>query len=182
MEMAPRPNEQPKPASLQTMLDALEKLLRSQLEEHEKLLALLERKREAVRHARIDSISGLVEEERRSIDRIAEIDRGREQIVLRLTQQLQPGSAEPLPLTAIAERADEPVQSRLLGIAAQLRELVATVRQTSSVVRSAAEALSNHISGVMQTLHAAMSRAGVYGRQGQFAGGAQMEHSVDVKS
>lgn len=174
-------SQSPSP-SLENMLDALEKMLRSQLEAHEQLLELLERKREAVRHAKIDTISELLDQERRSIERIAEIERGREQVVRRITEQLQPGAAEPLPLTMIAERADEPVQSRLLGIAAQLREMVAKVKQTSSVVRSAAEALSNHISGVMQTFHAAMSRAGVYGRQGQLAGGTQMEHSVDVKT
>jgi type VI protein secretion system component VasF len=175
-------HEQPQSPTVPMMLDALEKMLRSQLEEHQKLLALLERKREAVRQAKIDAIGQLIEDERRQIERIAEIDRAREQIVRRLTAQLEPDAAEPLALSAIADRIDEPVQSRLLGTAAQLRELVMKVRQTSTVVRSAAEALSNHISGVMQSFHAALSRAGVYGRQGHLAGGAQIEHSIDVKS
>lgn len=180
--MATPPTETERQTSIPAMLDALESTLRSQLDEHQKLLTLLQRKREAVRHAKIDAIGELIEHERMQIERIAELERGRDQIVQRLTQQLQPGSTEPMPLAAIAERADEPVQSRLLGIAAQLRDLVKEVRQTSSVVRNAAEALSNHISGVMQTFHAALSRAGVYGRQGQLATGSQTEYSVDVKS
>jgi hypothetical protein len=182
MAMARPSKAQPQSPTVPTMLDALEKMLRSQLEEHKKLLALLERKREAVRQAKIDVIGQLIEDERRLIERIAEIDRAREQVVQRLTQQLAPRASEPLAISAIADHAEEPVQSRLLGIAAQLREMVMKVRQTSTVVRSAAEALSNHINGVMQSFHAALSRAGVYGRQGHLAGGAQMEHSVDVKS
>jgi len=168
--------------SLPAMLEGLEKLLRAQLEAHQSLLTMLERKREAVRQAKIETIGEIVEQERTLIARISEIERGREQLVVRLTQHLQPDANEPLALSVIAEQAAEPVQSRLLGLSAQLRELVMDVRQTSSIVRNAAEALSNHISGVMQTFHAALSRAGVYGRQGQLAGGAQMEFSVDVKS
>lgn len=168
--------------SMQSMVDALESMLRSQLEQHEKLLKLLERKRDAVRHARIDVIGEIISEERTLISRITEIDRAREQIVARLTELLQPGATKPIALADLAEHVEGSAQSRLLGVAAQLREVVTQVQQTSSVVRSAAESLSNHINGVMQAFHAALSRAGVYGRQGQIAGGTQMEHSVDVKS
>lgn len=168
--------------SIQVMHEELEQLLRAELDVHQKLLTLLQRKREAVRHAKIDLIGELIEQERAEVERLAELERSREHLVKQITVTIQPDASESLPLTAIAEQADEPAQSRLLGIAAQLRDLVKEVRQTSSVVRQAAEALSNHISGVMQTFHAALSRAGVYGRQGQLAAGSQTEYSVDVKS
>jgi hypothetical protein len=171
-----------KPQPLDTMFDALEAMLREQMDAHEKLLPLLDCKREAVRHADLETISQVMEQERLIIARIAEIERNREQLVYRITQQIQPEATKPLPISAIAERAAEPVQTRLMAMAAQLRDLVKDVRERSSVIRSAVEALSNHLSGVMQTVNAALSRAGVYGRQGRLATGDQMQHSVDVKT
>jgi len=67
-------------------------------------------------------------------------------------------------------------------LAGALREATAKVRRESSIVTAAAEALSRHMTGIMQTVNSALSRVGVYERRGRIAVGAQMDFCVDLKS
>jgi hypothetical protein len=70
----------------------------------------------------------------------------------------------------------------LAAYADQLRSLIAEVKRQSSIVRNAAEALSRHMSGIVQTVHSALSRARVYSHRGQINLGVQLESSLDLKS
>jgi hypothetical protein len=172
-------NVQPPPA---VMIEALERILRAQLADHRRLLDCLDRKREAIRTAQIGRVSDIVEEERRVAVRIAEADRHRGELVRRIAQALMPAAQQPPALAELAHLVEEPIRTRLLASAAELRDAAEEVRSRSSIIRAAAEALSRHMSGVMQSVQSALSRAGVYGRRGEMALGAQLEFSVDVKS
>ena len=82
---------------------------------------------------------------------------------------------------SFAEAVGEPA-GRLAALADQLRATVEDVRRVSAVVRKAGDALARHMSGLMQTVHSALSRARVYSRRGQLATGAQSRFSIDVTS
>lgn len=172
----------PDTTSLATLADALEKLMRALVDEHARLLQILHKKKEAVRHARIAAVTALCDEERRMLQRISEIERHRGELTRRAGAMLGVSAGEPVTISRIAEAIAEPESGKLKHTAAQLREAVLGVRHESSVVRAAAEALARHMSGIMQTVYSALSRAGVYGRKGHLAVGAQLESSVDVKS
>lgn len=159
-------------------LRRLEDLLREQLEIHERLLELIGHKRQAVREARIDAIQSLCEDEGVLASRLAAAERQRQALL----EAMATSDAGTMTIADVAARAPEDVGARMLALAGQLRESVQRVQRESSIVRAAAEALSRHMSGVVQTVHSALSRARVYGRQGRILLGAQMEFHVDLKS
>lgn len=169
------------------MIAAMEHILRAQTDAHRKLLSCLDRKREAVRTVRIDMVGVICDEERQIILSVSEMEAQRIELARRIVDGPKVplatvSSAPPVPLSAILEVADEEARVRLEAVAAELREVAMEVRKRSSTVRAAAESLARHMSGVMQTVHSALSRAGVYGRQGAPAMGAQTQYSVDLRS
>lgn len=167
---------------LEKAASQLEKTLRALLEGQKRLLRKMERKREAIRRADIGAITELCTEENALAQRIGDLEKHRLRVVGAITEILEPDAAAPLNLASIAEGLNEEAGTRLLAIGAELKEAVRTVRRESSVLRSAAEALAGHMAGIAQTVHAAINRAGVYGRAGTVALGAQTEFAIDLKS
>ncbi len=167
----------PLPANELTML---ERILVRQLEGHKQMLACMERNREAVRHADMDAIKSVCQEQNTLAQQLAELEKSRLIVVGRLTESLHPQAAAPLSLVQIAEAAGEPAGDRLTALAGQLRATVQEVRRASTVVRTAADALARHMSGLMQTVHSVLTRARVYSRRGRLATGAQARFSIDV--
>ena len=167
---------------LAVMVEALEKILLVQLEGHQRLLQCIERKREAIRHADINAISEICNQEHAILRRISDFEKHRLELIGRITQSLAPNASAPLTVSEIALQASEPQRSALQTAAAQLRDALEAVRRESAVVRAAAESLSRHMSGILQTVHAALSRARVYGSRGRITLGAQVQSLVDVKS
>jgi hypothetical protein len=167
--------------TIETMLEALERLLQLQLDGHQRLIALLDEKREAIRTARMERLTETAGEERQIIQRLGEVERHRLELVRRIMEGARPKSKEPMTMHDITALADEPLRTRLDAIAAQLRDVVTEVRRRSSIIRSAAETLARHMGAVCQTVQSALSRAGVYGRGGELTTGAQLQFSVDTK-
>ncbi|MHC4218133.1 MAG: flagellar export chaperone FlgN [Planctomycetota bacterium] len=161
-------------------LTVLEQLLLRQLEDHKRMLVCLEQNREAVRRADMDAIKQVCQEQNSIAQRLAELEKSRLVVVGRMTQRLQPQAAAPLSMQQIAEAVGEPAGDRLAGLAGQLRASVEEVRKASAVVRKAGDALARHMSGLMQTVHSALTRARVYSRRGQLATSDQCRFSVDV--
>lgn len=183
--------------SLEPMLDALEALLRGQLQCQQRLLDCVDRKRQAIRTAAIDSVAGICAQEQAILAKIVDLERHRAEHVLRITQlmndqkfqveiETQKSELQTLTIGEIASLVPEPRQSRLITLAAQLREALANVKRESSIVRAAADALSRHMAGVVQQVHAALSGTRVYGERGKIvisgAAGSQVSSIVDVKS
>jgi hypothetical protein len=160
----------------------LSEALRAQLEDHHRLLGCLERKRGAIAAADIEAVTRICGEENTIVQRLTEFEKKRLGAVGRITAALAPDAAQPMTVTAIAEAIDEPGRSSLLALAEQLRATVAEVRQASTVVREASEALNRHLTGIRQTVQSALSRARVYGQGGRLTTGAPMQFSVDVAS
>ncbi len=164
------------------LVGALEKLMQAMAHEHQELLKLLECKRDAVRKAEMKSIGDITEQERRIVRRIEEMDRHRRELLRRIAAAIGAPADEPLRVSHIAECVPEPMRQELNEAAQHLRERVHAVREVSSIVRAAAEALASHMSGIMQQVNWALSRAGVYGSSGRVAMGTQMDFCVDLKT
>jgi len=179
----PAPGHSRKPAETPgDHVDLLMTILTEQLDGHERLLSSIERKREAIRSADIDVISALCQEENDIVQRLGDLERGRLELVGVMTERRSPEAARPLSLEEIAADVDPTRRERLETLVERLRAVVRTVRNESSIVATAATALSRHMTGIMQTVHRALSQAGVYERRGRIAVGSQMDFCVDVKS
>jgi len=163
-------------------LDLLEKILRAQIEIHHRLLEFIQGKKEAIRTADLAKIESLCQQENVVAQKLAALEKHRLDLVGQLTMVFQPKAERPLTMTDIATRLPEPQQGRLTALAAQLRDDLAAVKQQSSIVRAAAETLARHMSGIMQTVNSALSKARVYGQRGRLVVGAQVQSIVDFKS
>jgi len=162
--------------------DQLMQLLALLLEGHRRLHTCLKDKRQAIRRADIDAIARLCEEERKLLQQLAPVEQRRQALVAQIAGRLELPS-QPLPdLRALAAQIGEPRRQALIEIADALRALIESVRRESSIVATAADALNRHVAGVMQTVHRAVSRIGVYERKGHIAVGSQVDFCVDVKT
>ncbi|MCA9284977.1 MAG: flagellar protein FlgN [Phycisphaerales bacterium] len=164
----------------QRLVEALTETLRAQLDAHRELLPLLERKRDAIRTASADALRTTIEHERRVVRRLEQLERQRGALMERLAAAL--GLPRDATASAIAAAVGEPVERRLLALAAELREVVERSRRESSVLRAAADALAQHMHGVLQSVQGALSAARVYGRAGRIDAGAQLRCAVDLTS
>ena len=167
---------------LDARIDRLMRILAVQIDSHTRLLACIEKKRQAIRAADIDAITQLCQAEQAIIQRLGDVEKRRLGLVGELTGQLAPEAPQPMTLDAIAEAVGGPRRKALIEVAARLRQTIQTVRRESSIVRAAADALNRHITGIMQTVNSALSRVGVYERKGRIATGSQMDFCVDIKS
>ena len=100
----------------------------------------------------------------------------------KLTSKLQPDASEPLTVSQIAEVLEEPDRQRILEISAALKHTVKEVRQASSIVRKAADTLSAHMGGLLQTMQSVLSKAQVYSQQGKLSVSMQSQYCLDLKS
>ena len=171
-----------KSAVINACIEALERMLRDQLEMHRRLLECISRKKVAIAAAQIAEVTRICGEENAIVQQLAESEKHRLALVGKLTQVIDCKSEKPLTVMAIAAEAREPQRSRVVALAGQLRDSLERVQRESSIVRTAADALSRHMSGIMQTVHAALSRARVYGQRGRIAIGVQMPSVLDIKS
>jgi hypothetical protein len=167
---------------LKSAAQMLERILAAQIEEHQRLRECIDRKREAIRTADINAVSSICGDENVVIQRVAELERRRLELVGRMTQAINAKATAPMTLSQLAVALGDGPGTRLAAYADQLRSLIAQVQRQSSIVRNAAEALSRHMSGIVQTVHSALSRARVYSHRGQINLGVQLESSLDLKS
>jgi hypothetical protein len=180
--MSPRkPTEKPA-LDVKAGCELLEQMLRAQLEGHKRLLSCIERKRLAIRTADIDSIAAICGEENTLIQKLGEVEKRRIELIGRFTAHFAPKAPIPLTVSQIADAVGDPASTRLLAHAAQLKDMIRKVRRESSIVRTAADALNRHMTGIVQTVNGALSKARVYGNRGRIVVGAQMQTSVDIKS
>jgi predicted signal transduction protein with EAL and GGDEF domain len=164
------------------ILAALEAALRGLIEAHDRLLALLERKREAIRSADLAALSAMAGDEQREIERIITLDAQRVEAIRALAAWLKRPAAPAPTVSEIAAAAGEPAGPRLAALGAQLRDRLIEAHRASSVLRAAAEALSRHMTGLIQTVQSALSRARVYGQRGRIDPGAQVQFALDIRS
>lgn len=167
-----------------TSIELLRQLLSRQLRLHDQLLDCVNAKREAIRTADIDEITAQCQREQTIVTNLTDLELKRDPIVRHLASllDLDVAAEQTITSSAIAEHLDEPHRGTLQALAAQLREKIVEVKRTHSIVRQASEALSRHMSGVMQSVNAALHQSGVYERRGRLAAATPVMRSVDLKS
>ena len=167
-------------SSIQSQLDEMESLLGQMIPLHEQLLSCATDKREAVRAADIPRVPEICDRERALLQRVERMELGRRAIVDSLAVQIN-GKETPS-LHALAALAETPQCERLTVLGTRLRDLSHAVRQESTIVRAAVEALHRHMTGVVQTVSAAISQARVYSASGRMRVDAPFESCLDVTS
>ena len=147
-------------------LAQLEDVLREEAAAHERLLATMDQKLDAMRNANREQLAACCRAENELVQAIGEHEKQRLTLVAVLTQTLDPRAVSPLRMGELAERLPEPARGRLLVLRAQLRERIEAVRSRGGTLRRAADGLLAHMSGLMQAVSGALSDTGTYGRRG----------------
>ena len=168
--------------SVDELVMRLEQILHSQQKDYENLGQLIQSKREAIRQADMNAIAELCQQENTIAQHVTELEKTRLILSAELTRTLDPTASRPLSMNEVAQAIDEPNRSRLLQLSQALRGTIEEVRAASSIVRAAADELSRHMAGLLQTVQSALSRARVYSDRGRIALGAQYQFCLDLKS
>lgn len=161
--------------------ERLEKLLEEERLLYTRLDGLVDDQREAVRCADVQSLVVSSSSERELVEAIRTIDLRRGELVEAIGAEVGLASAGPPSLSDLLEFSGSR-RSRLVAIADELRGLIGKVRAASGVVRVAAESLARHMQGIVQSVEAGFSRAGVYERAGRIANGSPWQTAIDIRS
>lgn len=161
-------------------LGQLERLMRMLNDEHTQLLSLVHRKSEAMRQAKPVLVADCCEQENERVQRIAALEKQRQQVVAAITESVDPNATEPMRMAQIADREGEPIRGRLLVSQAQLRETLVAIQKHNAVAKRATEGLLHHVRGVMQTVTRMVGDAGTYGRRGAIASPAAPVSSFSI--
>lgn len=164
------------------LIGLLESILCAQHDDYKKIAKLIERKQEAIRNANMQDITGICQEEQVVAQHATQLEKQRLVLTGDLTSRLQPNASEPLTVSRIADALDEPDRDRILELTNALKQTVKEVRQASSIVRKAADALATHMSGLLQTMQSVLSKAQVYSQQGRISAATQSQFCLDIKS
>ncbi len=149
------------------LIERLESVLRRSNDRHGQLLALLQRKRDAMRRGDAGLMAELTRLENGQVQAISELEKSRLSLVADLTLVVLPDAPEPLKLAELAERFPEPVRGRLLVMRSQLLAAMRDVRDQLAVARRASDALLQHVNGLVRTIASVSHGAGAYGPVGR---------------
>lgn len=164
------------------LVGLLERILCAQHDDYKKIANFIERKQEAIRNADMHQITSICQEEHVVTQHATQLEKQRLQLTGDLTSRLQPDAREPLTVSQIAEVLVDPDRQRILELSTALKQTVKEVRQASSIVRKAADALAAHMGGLLQTMQSALSKAQVYSQHGRISLAAQSQYCLDLKS
>lgn len=152
--------------TLQRVLNELEEVLREQLAANERMLALMNQKREAMARAQPAALADLLKEENACVQLLSELEKRRLAMAATLTTLVMPTAKEPMRLPDLAAQLPEPARGRLLTLRHQVRERMEQVRKQVRVASQAAEALLRHMQGLIQSVGGVVSQVPTYNRVG----------------
>jgi hypothetical protein len=142
-------------------------LLRELLAGQDRLLKLALARREAMRVFDIARLEMLAAQERTETLRMAGLDRQRQTLAGQFRAVLGKG-VEPT-VSEIARRVNEPVKSRLLGLAGQLKETVEQVERNTRINATISETVVKGLAKVLKVVTGLAQHAGLYMRNGRKA-------------
>ena len=149
-----------------TRITQLEQNLHQLLSLHGELLELLKKKRDVLRSSDTRAAIDLCTLEHEKLQKIAELEKQRLQLVADLTLTFNPQAKEPLRMGELAEQLGEPDRGKLLVLRQQLLEQMKAVHHESGIVRRATESLAKHMHGIVQTIGALSAGVSTYGSRG----------------
>ncbi len=164
------------------LVEELETLMRDLLVRYERLRTLAGERLEAIRRADGGRLAAVIGHENELVQEIAELEKRRIGVVGRFAERVGSPERTQTTMSWLAARVGEPVRGRLLGLARTLRETIEAVRRENGVARVAAEALAQHMAGLMKTVAAHLNHAKTYGRGGTVDAGPAVVSALDVTS
>jgi hypothetical protein len=175
------------PASIDVVacVQALERLLRAQLDGYTRLLVVIDRQREAIRTADPRGLDLAAREQETLVRTLSGIDGQRTQLLAALRRRVEARGATQAPtLTRMLDHPDvnDDQRQRVLALAADLRQRVQASQRSGGIVRDAANALARHMAGIQQTVHSALNRARLYERRGRLNLGSAVPATLDMKT
>ena len=109
--------------------------------------------------------------------RVAELELQRRDIVASLTR---PSRGEKPTVSVVAAGLPEPIRSRVLALAARLRDLLFRLRREMGVIKAATQSLVAHMDGLMQQVARAMSQTRLYDPRGRIDPGGPAACGLDL--
>ena len=176
--MQSEPNVDPNPSRYQQ----LEQILAGLRQCHAELLELAGEQRAAIRAADGAALGRTVARQAETLERLAELEQGRQAITSELSDGLprRPSGAGPITVRDLAALAPEPWRTRLLEEAGALKTIVELLRDEHRTLRGATLSLLAHMEGLMRQVGRRLSHSGTYGRRGVVEAGATVISAVDV--
>jgi len=151
---------------IEAAVNSLDALCRQQLALHDELSELLDRKREALKTADADRMTELCGLENERVQKLADVEKQRLELVAKLTQRVRPQAPEPMRMRELAECFAGPTRQRLLALRDELADRMQTVQGKAQRARLATESLLRHVGGVVQQVGAVATGVQTYGRTG----------------
>ena len=133
---------------------------------YEQLVGVLRRKLEAMRRADTEGLNSCGARERFLVQRMAESDATRRNLVGELQVRAGVRAGQAMTLSDLAERLGEPARSRVLVLAAGLRQVVEEANQLNQVAALSAKEMLVHFGRVYEVMQSGGMGGGVYGPQG----------------
>ena len=155
-------------------------LLRRLIERYEQLRSLADLRMEAIRSADGARLGACIGQENELVQQVAELEKRRLELVGELSSRVGAPPDGRATVAWVASRVGRDAGRRLSAAAAALRELLSGVRKRNESARAAAEALSNHMTGLIKTLTEHLNHAKTYGRAGTMDAGPRIVSSVDL--
>jgi hypothetical protein len=177
----------PTAASAETLAGEMCALLEAMLTEHRAMVLVVERRKEALKRARINDLNSCIAEESVIAQRIAMLDQRRDAVVRELVPLL--GGA---PLGSprgwrpnaewLVPRIGGTLGERVRTVATALREVIESLRAANASTREAAETVARHIQGIVRSVEQRLSGSGAYTHRGVVSAAPSALCGVDVTS
>lgn len=161
-------------------LEALERVLRELLVEHERLVDLAGRHREALRRADGLAVTAISIERDAVNERLVALNDERVRLIGELARALGAEAAS-VTVRTVIEAAGPGRSARLAGLADELRSAVEATRREHSVLREATAALAGHLGGVLDRAVQLCAPARTYTASGRVSVASTMPGALDVR-
>lgn len=149
---------------------------------YEALVALADERLDAIRTSEARRLASCVRRENQIVQRVAEIERERMDVVASLARTLGSDKGGATRVTWIARRIEGDVGEPLLDQCARLRSLGEALRAKNAVAKTAAEHLAGHMTGLLQAVARHLNHAKTYSRNGGVDAGARVVSSLDIST
>lgn len=151
-------------------------VLHTVLDCYQRLGVIANQRRGAMATLNVTLLQDLLRQEEHQVGRLADLDARRAQLLAEINAAL--GSQQAANVTAIAAASKEPLKTRLLTLAAQVRTAAAHWTSQTSINQRISNAANRGFDAVLRIISGAGRQAGLYranGRHVQNAGGSGFE-------
>lgn len=173
---------QPRPHDASELAQRLGTLMDELVDSYSSLVELARERETAIRTSDAQRLAGCIRRENAIVQRIAELDRQRGEVVDAIAPMLGSQHGAATRVSWVAERIGGAERERLRVLIARLREVTATLTALNEVCRVAAEALASHMTGLLHAVARHLNHAKTYSRGGRVEAGARVVSSLDIST